>query len=143
MGCCGRNCRRIPPYVRSVKNDFSFYTIDVKTITIVAMAYSCNRFYLKKAVCVPILSYFLKCYFNDCLAGVAIIAYWNVVTAKSRWPRLQISTLVGAIAICTICGILWEYMLPQVFRHGTSDVWDVAAYVLGGCAYIAWRKKHY
>lgn len=33
------------------------------------------------------------------------------------------------------CGIMWEYLLPYVYPRGTSDVYDVVAYIAGGITY--------
>lgn len=102
----------------------------------VLLLYSLNRFYLKKAVNVPIITYLLKCHFNDWLGGILIIAYINGILNLSRYRGHQIATLKAAILTTILCGIVWEYITPYLFHRGTSDIYDVIAYVIGGMTYI-------
>lgn len=102
----------------------------------VLLLYSLNRFYLKKAVDVPIITYLLRCHFNDWLGGILIIAYINGILNLSRYREHQIATLKAAILTTFLCGIVWEYITPYLFHHGTSDFYDVIAYVIGGMTYI-------
>ena len=110
---------------------------DAIVTVLVSLAYCLNRFWLKNLVTLPVLSYLLKCHFNDWLAGIGAIAYFNLVLNVSKYRHIKIKTLFGAVMACSICGVLWEYVLPQIFSHGTSDIWDVVSYILGGTSYIA------
>lgn len=89
----------------------------------------------------PVISYILKCHFNDFLAGLAIISYLNLLFSMSIWSHIQIDNYLKSISICFLCGILWEYTLPFIFSHGTSDMWDIVSYILGGVMYIKLLNK--
>ena len=105
-------------------------------IILVSAAYCVNRFLLREAIQLPLMSYILKCYFNDWLAGIGIIAYLNLLQSVSSLRCERITDISSAVFICFVCGLLWEYALPGVLRCGTSDPWDVAAYILGGISYV-------
>ena len=90
----------------------------------------------------PIISYILKCHFNDFLAGIVIISYLNLLFSISRFNHIKIDNYFKSISICFLCGMLWEYILPLVYSHGTSDMWDIASYVLGGIVNIKLRNKN-
>ena len=95
---------------------------DEVIIVCVLILYCLNRFIFKIVVNVPIVSYLLKCHFNDWLGGIFIVAYINVV-------------LINAF-----CGIVWEFIGPYVFHHGTSDCYDMLAYIIGGITYIMLQR---
>ena len=101
----------------------------------VACLYALNRFWLKNAVNLPVVSYILKCHFSDFLAGIAILAYINALLSISKYSDGIINTLHSAAAVTGVCGVLWEYVFPAVFTHGTTDFLDIIAYVAGGIAY--------
>ena len=115
---------------------------DLSVILFISLAYGINRFWLKTAVRFPVVSYILKCHFNDFLAGICIIAYINLLFSFSRFRHIRVSGIASAVMVCFFCGLLWEYILPAFFSHGTSDIWDIAAYVLGGAVYIIFRNRH-
>ena len=102
----------------------------------VTCLYCLNRFWLKKVISLPVIGYILRCHFNDFLAGIAILAYINLMLSLSKYHRMIITTFPKGIVISLTCGLLWEYVFPLVFPHGTSDYLDVISYVLGGIVYI-------
>lgn len=114
---------------RETKNNISF-------LFILASVYGVNRLWLREAISHPIIGYILKCHFNDYLAGIAIIAYINLVLSLSKYHEKMITTYFKGFIITSLCGIIWEYILPKVLPHGTSDFFDVISYVLGGITYI-------
>ena len=105
-------------------------------LLLIAAVYSVNRFWLKEAVSHPIIGYILRCHFNDYLAGIAILAYINVLLSISKYHEKLIATFFKGFFISFLCGLIWEYFLPMIFPHGTSDFVDVISYVLGGITYI-------
>ena len=113
---------------------------DAIVIVCVLIFYSLNRFVFKTIVDIPIISYLLKCHFNDWLGGIFIVAYINVVLQYSRYRHMRIHTLPCVILINTLCGIVWEFVGPYVFHHGTSDYYDILAYIFGGIAYIIFQR---
>ena len=101
-----------------------------------ACLYCLNRFWLKKAIQLPVIGYVLRCHFNDFLAGIAILAYINVLLSISKYHEKLVATYSKGFIISFLCGLIWEYFLPMFFSHGTSDFVDVISYVLGGITYI-------
>ena len=101
-----------------------------------ACLYCLNRFLLKRIIQAPVISYVLKCHFNDFIAGIAILAYINFILSISRYHSRKISTFPEGISITFICGLLWEYLIPIIIPHGTSDFLDVLSYMTGGATYI-------
>lgn len=91
----------------------------------VATTYCANCFWLKKAAKFPIISYILKCHFNDWLAGIGIVAYINLLLILWQTGKIRIKSISSASFICLVCGLLWEYALPLLFRRGTSDFGDI------------------
>lgn len=87
------------------------------------------------------ITYLLRCHFNDWLAGLGICAYVNTVLARSRYHHIQLSRITETVTLCALCGLLWEYLLPSILPHGTTDAWDVVAYILGGVAYARLRPR--
>lgn len=138
---CARDLRRIADYVRIVMSAKGMRCFDFLVILLVSAAYSINRFWLKNAVDWPVVSYILQCHFNDWLAGIGIIAYLNLVFSFSKYRHIRITQNRTAVPVCLICGVLWEYGFPLVYPHGTSDVWDIISYVLGGIVYILLSKQ--
>lgn len=128
-------------YVCPLSQRDSVVQNNLRALLLISCLYCANRFWLKDAVVAPMISYFLRCYFNDCLAGIAVIAYTNLVFGLSRMGKAIVKTYSAAALVCIACGILWEYLLPAFIQHGTSDVWDIAAYVLGGCTYIILARR--
>lgn len=98
--------------------------------------YCLNRFWLKEIISLPIIGYILKCHFNDFLAGLAILAYINLLLYFSKFRKKIVFSFPIGIFISLACGLLWEYILPLIFPHGTSDPLDVFSYVFGGISYI-------
>ena len=101
----------------------------------VTCLYCLNRFWLKKVISLPVIGYILRCHFNDFLAGIAINAYINLALSLSKYRDKVITSYSMAAIVSFACGLLWEFILPFIFPHGTSDFLDVVVYVLGGVAY--------
>lgn len=112
---------------------------DIKIIFLVSVLYCANRFWLKHMEWSPMIAYLFRCYFNDWLAGIGICAYVNTVLGRSRYCHIQALRIRETVLLCAMCGLLWEYILPEIIPHGTTDAWDVAAYILGGAVYALLR----
>lgn len=114
---------------------------DIEIILVFMSLYILNRFWLKQTVQIPLVSYILKCHFNDWIGGICITAYINIVLAYSKYSKYRIQT-VGFVMLCgLVCGILWEYIFPLFYQRGVSDLGDVVAYVLGGLTYFILSKR--
>lgn len=142
FGSCFCHLRRTFDYVRIVISTNTRCCFDLFLILVISIAYCLNRFCLKNIVDIPAISYILKCHFNDFLAGIGIIAYLNLLFAVSKYRQFKVSSYTMAISLCFVCGMLWEYVFPLLFSHGTSDILDVLSYMIGGMAYIRLLRIH-
>ena len=102
--------------------------------------YGINRFIVKDIVQIPFLRYILRCHFNDYLAGICIISYVNIIFSYSKYSNIRIIHIVPAIVVGATCGILWEYVFPIIYPRGTSDFFDVVAYMMGAGSYSIIRS---
>ena len=62
---------------------------------------------------------FLVCYANDIFAGAFMLAWLNL--------------LLG-------CGLVWEVAAPVWKPEAVFDLWDLAAYQVGGLAYLGLER---
>lgn len=104
---------------------------------VVMGVYFLNRFYLKRLAIPGFAGYFLKCYFNDFLGGISILAYLSLVFSYSQYDTIDFSRPICAFIVTSSCGVFWEFIFPPIFHHGTSDPLDILAYSLGGLFYSA------
>ena len=102
------------------------------------MGYALNRFVLKPLVSEP----FLHGHFNDLLLMPAAlpVVLWGQRLVGLRendlaptWMEMAAHLVVWSV-VCELIGPFW-------LRHGTADVWDVAAYAAGGVAACLWWNR--
>ena len=89
----------------------------------------------------PILELFIHSYFNDVLGGICFIAYVNEIFLLSRYRERLVNSYTKAILIMGIVGVFWEYIIPTIYPHGTTDALDLLAYVIGGILYTFLGKS--
>ena len=133
--CCGGNTS----FARLIAKCKLGYNLQIIFFSLVL--YGANQFYLKKTVNIPLVAFLLKNYFNDWLCGVLLVAYINVIIARSRYKTYQIRTVSSAVFVNTLCGIVWEFGIPSIIQRGTSDWYDIVSYITGGIAYIFIQNK--
>ena len=95
---------------------------------------------VKNTVDIPILSDFCRNYLNDILCGIVFPAYVSVCLVLSH--RKPLIKWTHILITMTLCGIFWEYVSPALLHVGTSDILDIAAYLLGGTIYYCIRRIH-
>jgi hypothetical protein len=102
---------------------------------VAATGYVINRWVLQPRLASP----FLHGYFNDLLLIPAAlpVVLWVQRVAGLRdhdrapsWSEVALH-LVAWSVICELIG-------PRWLHHGTADLWDVAAYTVGGVAAFLW-----
>ena len=76
---------------------------------------------------------FLRCYFNDLLAGVAFPAYLNISLCYVNQRVFQLHQL---LLLMFAVGCFWEFVAPIYVPYATTDVYDLVAYCCG--AFIYW-----
>lgn len=77
---------------------------------------------------------FMRCHFNDLMAGVLFPAYVNI------WLALAGRRLRGFVhpLLCTLAaGCFWEFVTPLYRPQSVSDPLDLAAYLAGTLVYCA------
>lgn len=79
---------------------------------------------------IPPGNIFLDSYFNDILAGCIIVAIVNLLLSFGRInPSVKPLPCLG---LCLVCGLVWEYVTPLYKPSAVCDLWDIAAYMIGG-----------
>jgi len=101
-------------------------------------AYAVNRWLL-----VPLLpSPFLHGHFNDLLL---IPAALPVVLWLQRWAGMRrhdaAPSRVEIAGHLVVWSVICEFIGPFWLHHGTADLWDVAAYVVGGVVACLWWNR--
>ncbi len=103
-----------------------------------AVGYTLNRWLLKPLMPSP----FLHDHFNDLLlipaALPALLWAQRLVGLRGHdlapsWGEMGMHLAVWSV-ICEFIGPFW-------LRHGTADVWDVAAYAVGGVVACLWWHR--
>lgn len=79
------------------------------------------------------LRWFLVCYANDVWAGLAILAWVNLLLDLGKLPPLG-SWRLSALLLLG-CGLVWEVLAPLWNPWSVCDPWDMLAYLVGGGVY--------
>lgn len=89
------------------------------------------------------LGWFLGCYANDIFAGLAMVAWLNLLLGWAGIPLVRAPLLM--IPYLLACGFVWEVLAPLWNGRAVFDLWDFVAYQVGGGCYLLllWRlEKH-
>ena len=111
-----------------------------KNICIVVVCgglYWLNRLWLRR-VTTGLLQWFLCCYFNDVLAGIALLAVTSLLLIAVKRKPLQ--KLWSMALILLGAGLIWECFAPFWKSGAVFDWWDFAAYLVGGFLYWGLTK---
>lgn len=66
--------------------------------------------------------WFMQCYFNDILAGIALNAIMSLtIKYNAKW----------GLCLTLAAGIFWEYIAPLFNSRSVSDPLDIIAYLIG------------
>ncbi|PKM87831.1 MAG: hypothetical protein CVU85_05135 [Firmicutes bacterium HGW-Firmicutes-10] len=79
-----------------------------------------------------IIGTFFNYYFNDVLAALLILVWTNFLLSLIH---RKLDNLVHIFLLTLSIALFWEYITPLYQKGSTSDLWDVAAYLLGGVIY--------
>ena len=107
-------------------------------VFIAMVLYTSNRFFLKH-LDIPFIGYILKNHFNDFIGGFVFSAYTDLVLVF--FGRTPIRSLWLLMLFMFGVSFLWEFLLPLFSHYSTSDIWDMAAYLLGAVLYYFVMKK--
>ena len=126
------NRHRGRDYTGGWRFDAAFIFLNVSAIFMVACFYALNRFWLKP----HIGGVFLSGYFNDLLAGAAILAIANVLWELTPFaPGRPFTRFQWALVTVVPAGLFWEYVTPLYRLSSVSDPYDLLAYLIGGLVF--------
>ncbi|WP_329385511.1 hypothetical protein [Anaerofustis butyriciformans] len=113
---------------------------NIVVILLFLLLYFINQIF-KNTIPMNLIGTFLSCYFNDIIGGAVFIAYCNIILSLNKKKVLSLCKIE---LFLFICGVFWEYITP-IYRVDTvSDIWDIAAYMIGGILYwLIERFKNY
>lgn len=102
--------------------------------------YLTNRLWLRH-VTAGGLRWFLVCYANDVMAGLAIVAWLDLLLRLGRLPPLR--SWKQVVPFVLACSLVWEVLAPLWKAGAVCDPWDLLAYQAGGlCWLLAGRLAH-
>ncbi|MBP3330820.1 MAG: hypothetical protein J6L89_08315 [Clostridia bacterium] len=67
------------------------------------------------------------------------MSYTNIIT---EFKKVRLIKLWQIELLLLGCGFFWEYITPLFRKETVSDMWDIAAYMLGGVIYWAVNKVY-
>lgn len=95
--------------------------------------YLTNRLVLQPASSGP-LHWFLVCYANDLFAGLAIVAWADLLLDLGRLPPIR--SWKQTVPLLLVCGLVWEVLAPLWKAGAVLDPWDFVAYQVGGLLWL-------
>ena len=96
--------------------------------------YLVNRFLLSPALAGTAAGWFLSCYANDVIAGLAICAWADLHLRRGRLPPLR--SWRQTVPLLLLCGLVWEVLAPFWKAGAVLDPWDFLAYQAGGGLFL-------
>lgn len=100
-------------------------------IGITILLYIINQI-LKNKIPIESIRWFMDCYFNDTIGGITFVAYCNIVFSFYNRKMIKLWQIEYLLFFA---GLFWEYVTPIFRKNTVSDIWDVAAYMMGGFLY--------
>lgn len=82
--------------------------------------------------------WFLACYANDVVAGLAICAWLDLLLSLGRLP--PVASWRAAVPFLLLCALVWEVLAPLWKPEAVGDPWDLLAYQAGGLVWLAVRR---
>lgn len=80
------------------------------------------------------LHWFLVCYANDLLAGLAMVAWTDLLLDWGRLPSIR--SWKQTVPLLLVCGLVWEVLAPLWKTGAVFDPWDFVAYQVGGVLWL-------
>ena len=82
--------------------------------------------------------WFLACYANDVVAGLAICAWLDLLLSLGRLPPADSWRVT--VPFLLLCALVWEVLAPLWKPEAVGDPWDLLAYQAGGLVWLAVRR---
>lgn len=98
---------------------------------------------LNRLVLQPITSgwlhWFLVCYANDLFAGLAMVAWTDLLLELGRLPPIR--SWRQTVPLLFLCGLVWEVLAPMWKPGAVFDPWDFLAYQAGGILWLLLARR--
>jgi hypothetical protein len=107
--------------------------LDLFCVVAVYAGYLCNNAFIKPNI-KGFLAPFFNGHFNDSIAMIMLLAYFNISYA-AKSPGKRIYELHTMLFICFLWGILWENFAPIFNPIAVKDPLDILCYCFGGIVY--------
>ena len=83
--------------------------------------------------------WFLACYANDVVAGLAICAWLDLLLSLGRLPPADSWRVT--VPFLLLCALVWEVLAPLWKPEAVGDPWDLLAYQAGGLLWLALCRR--
>lgn len=80
--------------------------------------------------------WFLKGYFNDFLAPIALLAFANILGRLFGHPKIADHPCFVVVSV-GFASVWWEFVTPMYKNASVSDIGDCLAYAAGACMFLA------
>ncbi len=100
------------------------------------LVYCINNVILKKQ-CAGLLGYFFRCYLNDLLAPIFVLALTGIILGQIGYElkKFWLIMLIGLSA-----AFVWEFIIPLIKSDSVTDPYDLLCYAGGTMGYYLIRK---
>ena len=85
------------------------------------------------------LHWFLVCYANDLFAGLALVAWTDLLLGLGRLPPVR--CWKQTVPLLLACALVWEALAPLWKAGAVFDIWDVLAYQVGGGLWLLLARR--
>ncbi len=107
---------------------------NVMIIIICMLMYLCNELYFERSFS----SIWIHGYFNDCLAGIILLSYVQIVFLLFFTKEISFTQ---TIVLVFFSGLYWEFIAPLYRLEAVTDYRDIIAYELGGVICFMINKR--
>jgi len=87
------------------------------------------------------LPFFFKNYAADILCIPLVLGSIQELIRLIKWNNEILLKLPMVVVGVLVFSIVFEYVLPKYSSIYTSDIWDVACYILGGIIFLFFQKR--
>lgn len=117
-------------WLKKNKKDFICCTFTV-------FVYYINTKFLIKN-CTGIIGYFSKCYLNDLMAPILVLALSSIAL---KWSGYELNKLWIIILIGLFASLVWEFIIPFIKTTSVTDPYDLFCYAIGTIIYYGITKS--
>lgn len=115
----------------------------MRRINLTLLLLSGSFYLLNRLVLQPItggwLHWFLVCYANDLFAGLAMVAWTDLLLDWGRLPPIR--SWKQTVPLLLVCALVWEVLAPLWKAGAVFDPWDFVAYQAGGVLWLLLARR--